>query len=153
MHRGVVLATVHIVGSLNSGEPHPGRTAAEDGERARRTEAAAAWTRRAFALATASGAAAVIVGFHANLHLELPPDDPERRVFEPFVETLEEEAERFGDPVLLAQGSDHVFIVDQPLVRRTTGRTLSNVTRLQVPGSPVVGWVRVVVHSGRLTAV
>jgi hypothetical protein len=38
--------------------------------------------------------------------------------------------------------------VDHPLLRRTTGRGLEILTRLQVPGSPEVGWVRVVVTPG-----
>jgi hypothetical protein len=50
--------------------------------------------------------------------------------------------------VLLAHGDGHEYTVDQPLVRRTTGRPLGNVTRLQVPGSPAVGWVRVIVTPG-----
>ena len=40
------------------------------------------------------------------------------------------------------------FTVDHPLVRRTTGRWLANFPRLEVPGSPAVGWVRVVVTPG-----
>ena len=39
-------------------------------------------------------------------------------------------------------------MVDRPLVRRTTGARLDNLTRMQVPGSPDVGWVRVVVTGG-----
>lgn len=147
-HRRIVFATVHIVGSANGAEPRAGRTQAAELERRRRTEAAAAWTRRAFAAAIEAGAEAVVIGFHANLRLELPLEDPQRLAYEPFVETLEEEAARFGRPVLLTQGGDHEYIVDRPLVRRTTGRLLDNVTRLQVPGSPEVGWVRVVVTAG-----
>lgn len=37
------------------------------------------------------------------------------------------------------------IVVDHPLARRTTGQVLANLTRPQVPGSPEVGWVRVVV--------
>ena len=68
-----------------------------------------------------------------------------RRAYEPFAAALEEEVERFGKPVLAVHGDDHELIVDYPLVRRTTGRWLANLTRLEVPGSPDVGWVRVVV--------
>jgi hypothetical protein len=41
--------------------------------------------------------------------------------------------------VLLAHGDGHVYIVDHPLRPQ-------NVTRMQVPGSPRVGWVRVFVR-------
>jgi hypothetical protein len=42
--------------------------------------------------------------------------------------------------VLVAHGDDHEFTVDRPL-------ELANLTRLEVPGSPDVGWVRVTVTS------
>ena len=51
-------------------------------------------------------------------------------------------------PVLVLHGDHHEYTVDRPLVRHTTGRRLENLTRLQVPGSPDVGWVRVVVTPG-----
>ena len=148
MHDGVVMATVHLVGSRNALEPFPQRTDADDAASQRRTAAAAAWVREAFAVARAAGARAVVVGFHANANLERPTTSRWRQSFEPFVTALEEEADAFAGPVLVIQGDDHEFIVDQPLVRRTTGRRLDNLTRLQVPGSPDVGWVRVVVAPG-----
>ena len=71
-----------------------------------------------------------------------------RLAYEPFAAALEEEVERFGKPVLAVHGDAHKLTVDYPLVRRTTGRWLANLTRLEVPGSPDVGWVRVVVTPG-----
>ena len=147
-HGGIVFATVHLVGGLNAGEPFPGRTEANDVESKRRTEAAAAWLREAFARARESNARAVFIAAHADLLLDLPVDDPERQALEPFISALEEESETFPGAVLFAHGGSHEFTVDQPLVRRTTGQVLQNVTRLQVPGSPDVGWVRVVVTPG-----
>ena len=144
-HEGIVFAAVHIVGSLNGGEQFAGRTDADDIESRRRTAASAAWVREAFSIAREADARAVVILFHANLLLHLPVDAFGRQAFEPFITALEEEAEAFPRPVLLAQGSDHEYIVDKPLVRRTTGETLDNVTRLQVSGSPDVGWVRVIV--------
>jgi hypothetical protein len=100
--------------------------------------------REALARARQAQARAVFLAFHADLSLELPVDDPRRTPFEPFVGALEEEAERFPGAVVIAHGDDHEFTVEKSLVRRTTGRRLDNVTRLEVPGSPDVGWVRVV---------
>jgi hypothetical protein len=147
-HGGLLFATVHLVGSDNATQPFPGRTKQDDETVVRRTAAATAWLRETFAEAMTTGASAVVIGFHANPSFERGPGDPARRCYEPFLEALEEETERFGKPVLVAQGDDHIYTVDQPLVRRTTGRTLENLTRLQVPGSPSVGWVRVVVTAG-----
>ena len=88
----------------------------------------------AFAEARATNARAVVLAFQANLGLKHRPN-----AFEPFVLAVEDEAKQFGKPVLLAHGDGHVYIVDHPLIG------VPNVTRLQVPGSPQVGWVRVVV--------
>lgn len=147
-HEGIVFATVHIVGSENAMKAFPARTEADDAASKRRSEAASAWVRETFAEARNSHASAVVISFHGNAELEHSADAPYRQAFEPFITAVEEEAESFARPVLLAHGDGHDYIVDHPLVRRTTGRTLENLTRLQVPGSPLVGWVRVVVKPG-----
>ena len=147
-HDGVVFATLHLVGSANGYERFPGREAADDEEVRRRIAAASAWMGATFEQARRSSASAVVLAFHGNPWFEHPPDDPERLCFEPFLTALEEQVERFAGPVLAVHGDQHVFIVDQPLVRRTTGVRLTNFTRLQVPGSPRVGWVHVVVTPG-----
>jgi hypothetical protein len=134
--RDVVFATVHLVGSRNGHLTYPGSDPSLDAEAQTRTVAAAEWTREAFA--NANGARAVVIAFHAGLGYESPEY---RKHFEPFMTTLEREAVRFGKPVLIAQGDQHDFIVDHPLA------AAPNITRLQVPGSPLVGWVRVTVPS------
>ncbi|HJQ68968.1 MAG TPA: hypothetical protein VKA70_08350 [Blastocatellia bacterium] len=148
VHEGVVFATAHIVGSKNGLAPFPARTQADDQESKRRTEAAAAWVRETFAEARNLNASAVVISYHASADLEEPHDNDYRRAFDPFILAIEEEADRFARPVLLAHGDGHDYTVDHPLVRRATGKPLENVTRLQVPGSPLVGWVRVVVTPG-----
>jgi hypothetical protein len=145
---GIVLATIHLVGSQNGMKPFPGRAASDDDAARRRTEAAAAWLRETFAEARTSNAAAVVISFHAAPDFDDSLDDPFRKLFEPLLTALEEEAERFGRPVLIAHGDDHTYTIDHPVVRSTTKRRLENVTRLEVPGSPQVGWVRVVVTPG-----
>ena len=98
-------------------------------------QAAAAWVRETFSAAKASNASAVVIAFHGNPFDEEPRY---REPFQPFLITLQEEVEQFRSPVLVAHGDDHEFTVDQPL-------ELANLTRLEVPGSPDVGWVRVTV--------
>lgn len=150
-HEGLVFATVHLPGSANAGESFPGRTAAHDEAVKRRTSAAVAWLHDTFVEARTSGATAVVLGFHANPGFEEKIEDEYRQSYEPFLTALEEEVEQFSKPVLVAQGDNHEFIVDRPLVRRTTGQRLDNFTRLQVPGSPDIGWVKVVVSPGPQT--
>ncbi|HEV8482045.1 MAG TPA: metallophosphoesterase [Blastocatellia bacterium] len=147
-HEGIVFTTVHLVGSRNGLKPFPSRTDADDAAARRRTEAAAAWVREAFAEARALSASAVVICFHGTPAFEESVDDPYRQAFEPFITAVEEEVEQFAHPVLVAHGDGHVYTVDHPLVRRTTGRRLENLTRLEVPGSPEVGWVRVTVTPG-----
>jgi hypothetical protein len=136
---GIVFATVDLIGTRNGMRKFPARTPADDAAARRRTEAAAAWTRDAFAEAARTNARAVVVGFQANMGLENPRDDY-RNAFEPFLTTVEQEAARFERPVLLVHGDGHVYIVDHPLRAK-------NLTRMQVPGSPLVGWVRVTVRN------
>ena len=103
--------------------------------------AAADWVREAFAEAKRTNARAVVLAFHANAGLEEPASNSYRQAYEPFITTIQQEAERFRRPVLLVHGDGHEYLVDHPLAQR-------NVTRMQVPGSPDVGWVRVLVKPG-----
>jgi hypothetical protein len=144
-HRGVVFATVHLIGSRNGMRPFPKRTPADDAASTRRTEAAIEWMRAAFAIARQRQARSVVIGFHADPRFELDAEEPDRKVFEPFMTVLADEAAEFSGPVLLAHGDGHEYTVDHPLVRRSDGHRLANVTRLEVPGSPQVGWIRVAI--------
>lgn len=145
LYGGVVFATVHLVGSRNAGMPFPGRSEADDREVERRTAAALAWTRAAFAAAAAEDAAAVVLAIHAEPGFHQPAGSPHRAAFEPWLALLAEESERWGRPVLLVHGDDHRFLVDRPL-EHPDGRPVPNLTRLEVPGAPDIGWVRVVVE-------
>ena len=148
VHEDIVFATLHLVGSANARRPFPGRTDGEMAEPDRRTAAAAAWLSETFTLARELDAPAVVLAFHAHVFFEEEPDSPDRRAYEPFLETLEAEVADFEGEVLAIHGDWHDYIVDQPLSDRTTSRTLVNFTRVQVPGSPAVGWVHVTVTPG-----
>lgn len=140
----VVFATVHVVGSGNA-VAGARADAVALAESRRRTAAAAAWVRAAFAEAERRGARAVVLFFHAAAPMETPVSGAREPAYAPFLETLEQAAARWARPVLLVHGDHHEYTVDRPLAERATGRLLANVIRLMVPGSPDVGWVRVVV--------
>lgn len=146
----VTFATLHLPGSENSREAFQGRTAADDEASVRRTEAVVAWLRETFAAAREADARAVVLAFHANPNFEGPVDDRYRLTYDGFIDALEEEVEAFSRPVLMVHGDNHEFLVDRPLRRRTAGRRLENLTRMQVPGSPLVGWVHVLVTRSRV---
>jgi hypothetical protein len=141
-HEGLVFATVHMPGSRNATKLFPGRSPADDAEVRDRTAAAIAWLGDTFARARSSGVPAVVIAFHANPSFELPRGHAGRAPYESFITALESEAVAFGKPVLVVQGDDHVYLVDRPLSKAP------NLTRMQVPGSRDVGWVRVIVTPG-----
>ncbi len=147
-HRGTVFATAHLVGSRNARESFPGRTAADDAASIRRTLATSTWTRSTFETARSSGAKTVVLAIHADTEIEQEIEDSYRVAYEPFLTTLEEQVASFAGRVLLIHGDGHEYKTDRPLVRRTTGRRLEHLTRLEVPGSPDVAWVRVIVPPG-----
>jgi calcineurin-like phosphoesterase family protein len=146
-HEGIVFGTIHVVGSNNFTLPFPKRTSADDEEARRRLTASLAWLREIFARAKSESADAVVVGFHADPGFDGTAED--QAPFKPLLDAFEDEAVAFGKPVLLIHGDSHQFIHDQPLKARATGRALPNILRLEVPGSPAVGWVRVTVTPGR----
>jgi hypothetical protein len=147
---GVVFATIHVVGSGNALKRFPARTDEDDQESRRRLEAALAWSHETFARAKQQSATAVVVAFHADPGFDWSPAD--QVPFKPLLDAFEDEAVAFGKPVLLIHGDSHDYIVDHPMSARASKRTIANVTRLQVPGSPLVGWVRVVVTPGATTS-
>ena len=85
------------------------------------------------------------VAFHGTLGLGYPA---EQQVHQPFLSALEVEASAFAGAVLLVRGDDHESVVDHPLHDRRTGAVIQSVTRMMVPGSPDVGWVRAIVTPG-----
>jgi hypothetical protein len=143
---GVMFATLHVVGSHNFTQKFPARTDADNQEARRRHVAALAWLAETFARAKSQSATAIVVSFHADPGFDWFPH--ERVVFQPLLDAFEDEAVAFGKPVLLIHGDSHEFKTDFPLKARATQQTIGNVMRLEVPGSPQVGWVRVVVTPG-----
>lgn len=143
---GIVFATVHLVGSRNGLQAYPRRSSRGDLEASRRTAAATAWMEATFAHADTVGAVGVVIAMHADLDFEGAFDDY-REAYEPFVESLERAVGASEASVLLVHGDNHVYTIDHPLEERTTGRVLDNFTRLEVFGSPVVGWVEVSVDT------
>jgi hypothetical protein len=147
----IVFATVHMVGSDNGLRPWSGidpddRTAAPRPERVaevrERNAAALAWVDLAFDRAQARNARGVVLFFHANPSFERAADHARRRPFNAFLARVHDRAQAFERPVLLAHGDYHWYLTDTPFA------DLPRVVRMQVPGSPFVGWVKVGVGGG-----
>lgn len=135
-------ATVHLVGS------HNGMGLEDPAEAEERLQMAMQWTSDVFGIATSHNGAALVIAFHANPGFGDYHEPDYQQAYQPFLDNLAKVAKDFGKPVLIIQGDDHEYRVDHPLKDPNTGQTIKNLTRLQVPGSPKVGWVKVNVITG-----
>lgn len=143
----ILFATVHVVGSNNN----LGRTLDADDEYRARNAADLYWLRETFSLARERGMLGMVVGMHADAHLEASAARQARSGFGDFVRTLREEVVAFGRPVLLIHGDSHTFRLDHPLRDLDSATPISSFTRLEVFGSPTAGWVKVTVDPGSKT--
>lgn len=139
--RGIVFATIHMVGSLNGLAPFATRTADDDAEVGRRIEAAVAWIHDTFREARETGAVGVVVATQAN-PWTVPPGLDGPNGFDEVVDALRREAEAFPGPVLLVHGDSHTFRLDRPLWSEEVP-AVPNLYRLETYGAPDVGWVQV----------
>ena len=86
---------------------------------------------------------AIVVSFHANPRFDSPAGSRAREGYDDVVAALEREASAFEKPVLVIHGDTHHYRVDHPLPGTP------NLVRMEVLGSPWVGWTRVSVDPGR----
>lgn len=129
---GVVFATVHAIGSNDN----LGFDAANDAERRCRALANAAWLDGAFRMAAAQGQRGLAIVTHVN------PWSEKSGVHDDLVARVAAGAKALGKPVLFIHGDTHFYQSDRPF-RDADGRTVANLRRVEVFGSPIVGWVRV----------
>ena len=120
------------------------------------------WLTRAVDEAINARRAALVVAFQAN------PDFEERLLaerkpregaglrfatdqhdgFASLRAALAKEAKRFGKPILVIHGDTHQLKDDTPL-RDANGNIVQNVRRLEVHGSPFLGWTEVMVDTNK----
>jgi hypothetical protein len=132
-HGAITFVTLHTVGSDNNG----GQTS----EFEPRNAANIAWMHSAFESAKARGSAAVVILSHANPGF--PPDATSRADkvgFHSYLQALGNETQAWGRPVIYVHGDTHTFRIDHPTV---LGKSLPNLTRVEVYGPSDEHWVRV----------
>jgi NAD(P)-dependent dehydrogenase (short-subunit alcohol dehydrogenase family) len=141
MHKGVLFATLHIVGSNNNFEARDPKAAAEFFER---DAANVQWIQAAYAAAAQQNARAIVFAMQADVFDGKEPAEEfasssgfRRNIGA----TLLPLAAEWKKPVLLIHGDSHVLKLDQPF--RHDKKPLRNVTRLEVPGANDVRAVRV----------
>ncbi len=140
-HQGVRFITAHVVGSNNNRDHRKPSALAEF--RAREA-ASIAWIRDGFAMATAEGAAALILIIHADPFEGRDGDakPSNRSGFKRTLEVVKARSLAFGKPVLLIHGDFHTYKVDKPF-RDEDGEEIRSITRLEVPGSKTIKAVEV----------
>lgn len=140
IHKGVVFATLHVVGSHNNNQTEvPGAV----DEFVDRDEANEAWLEAVFAEAQKTNAPALALFIHAN-----PFGDLKSREWDPgfarFLGQFRDLTIAFKKPVLISHGDSHYFRIDKPLMYEGTTRdSIENLTRLEVFGARNMHAVRV----------
>ncbi|CAN7350410.1 hypothetical protein [Polaromonas sp. LjRoot131] len=161
-HKGIVFATLNVPGSNNNKildekdcTQKSARTAAQceasNAEYLERDAANVRWMQEAFADAKARKARGLVLVIQADPGFDLPETEDKDESQAPgvsgyrnFISNVITETEQFAGQVLLVHGDTHFFKVDKPLYSPT--KLLSNLTRLQTFGSPLIHWVRVTVE-------
>jgi hypothetical protein len=145
MESRVVFAALNITGSNNDlaswGSPLPANSASfptQPQEVASRGQANTVWLNKAFALATAEGAAAVVLFMQADMW----DVTAQLSGFDALVTQIGTLAAAFGKPVLILEGDSHRFKVDNPFSATSplhgvhpATPVAENVTRMVVEGS------------------
>lgn len=142
MAGGVLFVTVHVVGSRNNYRREPGAR----NEWRRRDAANRAWLAQSFALAQRRELAGVVVAMHANPWLGRARDGRPHPAYAPLLAALEREVASFPGEVLLVHGDTHRHRIDQPYA--VFGAASQRFSRVEVYGSPFLGWVKVSVVPG-----
>lgn len=142
----VVFATLNITGSNDDaapwGTPLPADAAnypSQADERRMRAQANEAWLRNAFALATRTHAAGVVLLFQADMW---DTTEPTLTGYDALVKQIGSLAAAYRKPVLLIEGDSHAFRVDNPFAVSSPLHALhpdtpiaNNVQRIVIEGS------------------
>jgi hypothetical protein len=162
IHKGVVFATLHVVGSnnnkVNQGQCTSSASArtlamcdAANLEFQERDAMNLAWLRRSFEVARQINAPGIMITIQANPVFDsidtFPAnerDDPLADGFNSFVQNLIQETEGFSGQVVLVHGDSHYFRIDMPLY--SPNRLLHKFTRVETFGSSNAHWVKAKVN-------
>ena len=112
-----------------------------------RAKANQAWLQSSFTWANSERAQAVVLFFQANPNFEESPPwlKPPgwRDGYQEIREQLQAWIQTQTIPILIIHGDSHFYHVDKP-IKDAQGNAIPNVTRLEVFGSPYLGWVKII---------
>jgi len=133
----VVFVTLNIPGSNNN----LGRTDSMDAEYAERMRANLAWLDQAATLARELARRGLAIFTQADPRFGRGAARNDG--YAGLRAALRALAADFPKPILFVHGDSHHYVLDQPLRNPHTRERLANFTRVEVFGSPTVGWVRI----------
>jgi hypothetical protein len=146
---GMLFITPDVQGSNNNF----GRTPAMDQEYRERMRAVFAWMDEAEALVKRDNLAGLCILVQADPDFEHRFGTSKSRDTDGFADfrdklaAMAQDLGNLGKPLLFVHGDSHRYRLDHPL-RDAQGKTIDNFTRLEVPGSPWVQWVKASLHPG-----
>ncbi len=133
----VLFVTLNLPGGNNNWGP----TDAPSEEYRQRQPQVTRWLREGFALARRDGLRGVALLLQANPAFRHFNQGLGHRGYREFLEVLREETLIFSGQVLVIHGDTHTSRIDQPL-RDAQGKPMSNLTRVETFGYPVMGWTQ-----------
>lgn len=135
----IVFITLNTPGSQNNW----GEAAAPSADFLARGKANAEWLDAAFALAQAESAKAVMILMQGNPDFETAAAGTPRPGYRELLAQFVRLAKAYAGQIVLVHGDTHIHRVDQPLRDPADGARIANFTRVEVWGSPFMGWVDV----------
>ena len=141
---GLLFLTLNVTGSHNNYSGASGRGGPTPEFQARDV-ANRVWLGQAFMLARQRKLSAVLIMIHGNPGFEAASAGQPRPGYRDLIEQLQLETQSYTGQVLLVHGDTHSYQLNQPLLDLTGKKALDNFTRVEVPGYPFMGWVRVTV--------
>ena len=111
-----------------------------------------AWLKDSFALARREKLHGIVLLFQADPHFKRFAQGLSYRGYQDFLNNLSAETQNFTGQVVAVHGDSHNSRIDHPL-RDAQGKKLSNFTRVETFGYPVMGWTRGIIDTDSPTLI
>jgi hypothetical protein len=141
----LLFLTINVPGSRNN-IIDPKRPSAEY---VTRNAAVLDWLSEGFRRARDSQLPGIVIFMHADPSLSKAVNGRAGTGYADLLKRLVAETRDFRGQVLLVHGDTHYYRVDKPLGDPLSGTLLENFTRLEVYGSPFMGWVEIIADTDR----
>lgn len=138
----VLFVTLNLPGDNN----HWGMTTEPSSEFVARNPVVLDWVKESFTRARREKLAGIVLLFQANPGFKHFSQGFPHRGYRDFLEAVLKETAGFKGQVVLVHGDTHISRIDQPM-RDRTGKTLTNLTRVETFGYPLMGWTQGIIDT------